>query len=371
MERIYLSPPDVGLTERTALLRAFDSGWIAPAGPELEEFEREVAAYVGVAHGAALNSGTAALHLALLLIGVKPGDEVLVPTLTFAATANVVRYLSATPVLVDCDASWNLDATLVEEYLEARARTGKLPAAVVSVDLFGQCADYTRLRRACEPYGVPIIQDAAESLGATWQGERAGAQGVLTAVSFNGNKIITTGGGGMLLSNQSRWVERARFLAAQARDPAPHYEHSELGYNYRLSSLLAAVGRAQLRRIDELVTMRRQVFERYQRTFGGREGWSFMPEAPWGRSNRWLTVALIHPRQARRDRDAVMRALETASIESRPVWKPMHLQPLYRGCRVLRGAHAKELFERGLCLPSGSGLRDRDFERIIAAVETA
>ncbi|MES1172540.1 MAG: aminotransferase class I/II-fold pyridoxal phosphate-dependent enzyme, partial [Bacteroidota bacterium] len=247
MSRIYLSPPHMGADERELLLEAFDSNWIAPLGPHVDAFEREIAARAGVGHAAALTSGTAALHLALILLGVGPSDEVIVSDLTFAASANVVRYVGATPIFVDADAStWTIDPDLLAEALADRARRSRPPKAVIAVDLYGQCADYDRIKAVCDRYSVPIIQDASESLGATYRERPAGAQGVMGVFSFNGNKILTTSGGGMLVSNNAAWISEARNLASQARDPAPHYQHSKVGYNYRLSNLLAAVGRGQL-----------------------------------------------------------------------------------------------------------------------------
>lgn len=368
MRRIYLSPPDVGIEEREALLAAFDSGWIAPVGPELEAFEKAMVASVGTGYAVALSSGTAALHLALVLLGVGAGDEVVVPTLTFTATANAVRYVSAVPTFVDVDRFWNLDPDLVEEHLAESARRGRLPAAVISVDLFGQCANYGALRKVCSSYGVPIVQDAAESLGAFWGGEPAGRQGDMAALSFNGNKVITTGGGGMLLSDRADWVERALFLATQAREPAAHYEHSVLGYNYRMSNLLAALGRAQLQKLPQRVAARRRVFEFYERSLSQLNGWQFMPEAPWGRCSRWLSTATIDPQRGAADRETVRIALEQANIESRPVWKPLHLQPLYAGCRVIGGSRAVHIFETGICLPSGSGLSQVSLNRIAEVI---
>jgi dTDP-4-amino-4,6-dideoxygalactose transaminase len=360
MKRIYLSPPDVGPEERALLLEAFDSNWVAPVGPDLDAFEREVAALLGGVHTAALSSGTAALHLALILLGVGPGDEVLVPTLTFAASANVVRYVGAAPVFVDCDAYWTVDPALVETALEEGRRRGKLPKAVMTVDLFGQCADYERLNATCARYDVPVVQDAAEALGSRYRGAPAGAQGAIAALSFNGNKIITTSGGGMLVSARQDWVERARFLATQARDPAPHYEHSEIGYNYRLSNLLAALGRAQLAKLEQRVLRRRAHFDFYREALGSLPGWSFMPEAPYGTSNRWLTCVTIDPASATASRERVRARLAEHQVEARPVWKPLHCQPVFRGCRAYGGSRAERIFEQGLCLPSGSGLLDEE-----------
>jgi dTDP-4-amino-4,6-dideoxygalactose transaminase len=368
MARIYLSPPDVGREERDLLLEAFDSNWIAPLGPQVDAFEAEFANVVGMPHAVALSSGTAALHLALVMLGVGPGDRVIVPTLTFAATANAVRYVGAEPVLVDADPrSWNVSPDLLEEALGG---PGKPPAAVITVDLYGQCAEYDRVGPVCERHGVPIVEDAAEALGARYQGRSAGRFGAMAAFSFNGNKIITTSGGGMLVTERRDWAERARFLASQARDPAPHYEHSTVGYNYRLSNLLAAVGRAQLRSIDRRVEKRRCVFARYVDELGGLPGWSFQPEPPGSSSTRWLTCVQIDPEAFGATREDVRLHLEAHDIEARPVWKPMHLQPAFSGCPRIGGAVASGLFELGLCLPSGTSLTPADQERVIEVIRS-
>jgi len=368
--RIYLSPPHVGAEERALLLDAFDSNWIAPLGPHVDAFEREFADVVGVPFAAALSSGTAALHLALELLGVGPDDDVLCATFTFAATANAIVYRGANPVFVDSDASWTIDPDLVAEELERASRAGKLPKAVIAVDLYGQCADYDRLRTSCDRYQIPIIEDAAEALGATYKGRPAGGMGTMGVFSFNGNKIITTSGGGMLVSEREDWIARARFLATQARDKAPHYQHSSIGYNYRLSNLLAAVGRGQLRNLDARVKARRANFAFYQWLLAGRPGVSLMPEAEYGNANRWLTCITIDPSVARTSREELRLAFEAANIESRPVWKPMHLQPVFEYARTVGGNAAKRFFDDGLALPSGSSLSDADRERI-ASVLTA
>ena len=371
LPRIYLSPPDVGPAERALLLDAFDSGWIAPLGPHVDAFEREVAAAAGVAHAAALSSGTAALHLALLLLGVRPGDRVVTSTLTFAATANAIRYLGAEPVFLDVDpGTWTLDPALLEAELDEAADRGELPRAVVSVDLYGVPCDYERIRPVCGRHGVPLLQDAAEALGATHEGRPVGAQGDLAVLSFNGNKIATTSGGGALVSDRLEWIERARFLATQAREPVAHYEHREVGFNYRLSNLLAAVGRGQLGRLPELVAARRANRAFYQRSLAGWPGVELLGEPPYGASNAWLTCALLDPAELGVDREQVRVHLEAGGIESRPVWKPMHLQPVYQGCRVRGGEVAAALFERGLCLPSGSGLSEGDRERVLSALRS-
>jgi dTDP-4-amino-4,6-dideoxygalactose transaminase len=361
---IYLSPPHMSGDELRFIEDAFASNWIAPLGPHVDAFEREVAEYLGVAHAAALASGTSAIHLALRLLGIQPGDQVLCSTLTFAATANPVLYEHAKPVFIDCDASWNIDPTLLREELECRS--WKMPRAVIVTDVYGEPADYRRLRPFCARYDVPIIQDAAEALGAMYDGKRAGTQGKFGTLSFNGNKIITTSGGGMLVSDDGELIERARFLAAQARDPAPHHEHSVLGFNYRMSNLLAAVGRAQLRVLPERVAARRRNYEFYRRELC-LPGIKFMPRQ--GNGNYWLTCITIDPVEFGETREEVRLRLAAENIEARPVWKPLHLQPLFKQCRVRVpasgcGARSEAIFERGLCLPSGSNLSESDLERI-------
>ena len=355
--------------ERTLLLEAFDSNWIAPLGPQVDAFEREFAEKLGLGQSAALSSGTAALHLSLLLLGVGAGDEVVTSTLTFAATANAITYTGATPVFIDSEpATWNMDPDLLEQELRAGARRGKRPKAVVVVDLYGQCADYQRILQVCRRYEVPLIEDAAEALGATYAGQAAGTFGAIGCFSFNGNKIITTSGGGMLVSDNPQYVQQARFLASQARDPAPHYQHSRIGYNYRMSNLLAAVGRGQLRNLAARVAQRRANFDFYRQALGDLPGIAFMPEDPRGRSTRWLTCITIDPGRFGADRQAVCLALEKENIESRPIWKPMHLQPVFRGCRIRGGALAESLFRDGLCLPSGSSLTADDRKRVVQTV---
>ena len=365
-DRIYLSPPDMSAAEREALLRAFDSNWIAPLGPEVDAFERELAQRVGVRDAAALSSGTAALHLALVLLDVGAGDEVWTSTLTFAATANAIRYVGATPVFIDSEReSWNMDPDLLSEALRKAAATGSLPKAVIVVDLYGQCADYDPILEACRSYQVPVIEDAAEALGAKYGGRPAGSFGVMSTLSFNGNKIITTSGGGALLADDPELVARARNLASQARRPAAHYEHEEVGYNYRLSNLLAAVGRAQLSRLDQLIERRRQINRRYRQALEEIDGIEFLPEPARGQANAWLTCILLDESRLGVGPTQVREHLETQNIESRPVWKPMHLQPAYRECRVIGGGVAAALFKRGLCLPSGSSLGSKDQQGVI------
>jgi dTDP-4-amino-4,6-dideoxygalactose transaminase len=360
----------MGDAERELLLEAFDSNWIAPLGPHVDGFEAELSEYLGAGvHAAALSSGTAALHLGLIIHGIEPGDHVLVPTLTFAATANVVKYMGAVPVFVDANReTWTIDPELVASAIAAGKSSGRTPKALITVDLYGQCADYERLVAVCAAEGVPIIQDAAEALGASYGAAKAGTQAPLAAFSFNGNKIITTSGGGMLVSSNRAWVELARKLATQAREAAPHYEHELIGYNYRMSNLLAAVGRGQLRVLDTRVAQRRANFEYYSRALADLPGWSFMPEASYGTATRWLTVAQIHPSAFGASREQVRVALEAENIEARPVWKPMHLQPVFRDAPRVAGEVAESLFQDGLCLPSGSSLTPSDRERIVGII---
>ena len=369
MSRVYLSPPHMSGRELELIQGVFVSNWIAPLGPMVDAFEREMEEYIGVAGAAALSSGTAALHLALILAGVEDGDDVLSSTFTFSASANAITYQRARPVFLDSEASsWNMDPGLLGEALEEAAKQGNLPRAVISVDLYGQCADYDKIEELCERYRVTLIEDAAEALGASCGSKKAGSFGRMAVLSFNGNKIITTSAGGMLLSDDEALVQRARFLATQARDPAPHYQHSEIGFNYRMSNVLAAIGRGQLQVLEDRVQARRRSFEFYRTHLGDLPGISFMPEAPYGRCTRWLTCVLIEPAAFGATREDVRLALEAEDIESRPVWKPMHLQPVFKGCRVVGGRVSEEIFEKGLCLPSGSNLQSQDLERIVTIV---
>lgn len=357
MPRVYLSPPHMGPRERELLLDAFDSNWIAPLGPHVDAFERELGEIVGVPNVCALSSGTGGLHLALVLLGVGAGDEVLVSTLTFAATANAVTYVGAKPTFIDCElTSWNMCPDRLAEVLEDRAKKGRLPKAVIVVDLYGQCADYARILPLAEKYGVPVIEDAAEALGATHEGRPAGGFGAIAVFSFNGNKIITTSGGGALVATRKDLVDRARFLSTQARDPAPHYQHSTIGFNYRLSNLLAAVGRGQLQVLADRVAARRANNAFYREALSDLPGLAFLPEAPWGKSTCWLTCITLDEQASGVTPEALRLALADVDIEARPLWKPMHLQPVFADAPVAGGAVAAGLFERGLCLPSGSNL---------------
>jgi dTDP-4-amino-4,6-dideoxygalactose transaminase len=367
--RIYLSPPHLGEAELELVKDAFASNWIAPVGPHVDAFEREFAAYLGVAHAAALSSGTAAIHLALRLLGLRPGEEVICSTLTFAASANPIVYEGGTPIFIDSEeTTWNMDPTLLGEELEVCAANGRLPRAVIVVDLYGQSANYEPILDVCVRYDVPVIQDSAEALGATYKERKVGTQGRCGIFSFNGNKIITTSGGGMLVSNNPDLIERARFLAMQARDPAPHYQHSTIGFNYRMSNVLAAIGRGQLRVLGERIASRRRNFERYKAVLGAAPGIGFMPLASYGEPNYWLTCITIDPETFGATREDARLALANHNIEARPIWKPLHLQPVFAHCRVCGGSVAETLFARGLCLPSGSSLTDAELDRVCAII---
>lgn len=369
-KRIYLSPPHMGDQEKDYLIEAFDSNWISSVGPHLDQFEKDFALKVKTPFCLGLANGTAGLHLALVLGGVGPGDEILVSTLTFAASVNVIRYQGATPVFIDSDhKSWNMDPFLLEEELERRAKINKLPKAVIVVDLYGQSADMDPILDACEKWSVPVIEDAAEALGATYKDRPAGTSGILNVFSFNGNKIITTSGGGMLTSGNQYLIDDARFLATQAKDPAPWYQHSSVGYNYRLSNLLAAIGIGQLKVLDARVAARRTNFEFYQKELSSIDGIDFMPEAEYGKSTRWLTCITVNPQETGFTAEDIRIALEKENIESRPVWKPMHLQPIFAGCEVIGGGVSEEIFAKGLCLPSGSNLSLLDQERVISVIK--
>lgn len=356
--RVLLSAPEVGPTERAALLEAFDGGWIAPAGPQLAAFEADLARATGRAHAVGLASGTAAIHLGLVALGVGPGDDVIVPTLTFVATANAVVHAGARPLFVDVDATWTLDVGLVAIELERRARAGlRQVAAVVPVDLYGRCADHDALAEVAARHGVPVLVDAAEALGATYRGRPAGADGAAAALSFNGNKIVTTSGGGALVTDDAGLAARVRHLATQAREPVLHYEHRDVGFNHRLSNLLAALGRPQVADLGARVARRQRVAAAYRAALADAPGVAFMPapfadEAARGTvPSWWLTCITLDPQVARLDRDGLIAALDAAGIESRPVWKPMHLQPVYADAPVLGGDVAARLFTTGVTLP--------------------
>lgn len=406
-KRIFLSPPHMGGEELGFIREAFESNYIAPLGPQVDAFEKEFGEYTGFRHCSAVSSGTAAMHLALRALGIGPGDEVIASTLTFIGSVTPILFEGACPVLVDCDReTWNMNPDLLDQEIAACAKRGKLPKAVVPTDLYGQCADLPRILEICEFYGIPVISDAAEALGSEYLTQRrkgakgegglvhteqwlhAGRGAKAAVFSFNGNKIVTTSGGGMLASDDGDLIEKARWLSQQARDPAPHYEHTTFGYNYRMSNILAAIGRGQLKVLEERVEKRRQIFDYYKKALGDLPGIEFMPEAWYGRSNRWLTVMLVTPEAVGADREQIRLALEDENIEARPVWKPMHMQPLFdvlrqtaHGARLkggknkvkiktraVEGEVAEDLFNRGLCLPSGTAMTDSDLDRIISII---
>ncbi|WGM29893.1 aminotransferase class I/II-fold pyridoxal phosphate-dependent enzyme [Brevundimonas sp. NIBR11] len=368
--RIPLSAPDMGAAERARLLRTFDDGWVSSAGPVVEAFERAFAEATGFAHATAMSSGTAALQVALTMLDLRPGDAVICPTLTFIGGVSPVVHAGARPIFVDCAASdWNLNPVLLEQAFDRAGAEGLTVRAVVPADLYGQCCDIAAIRAVADAHGVPVILDSAEAVGATFNGRHAGHGAQAAAFSFNGNKIITTGGGGMLASDDADLIARARNLAAAARLPAVHYEHAEVGFNYRMLSLAAAVGLAQLETLEARVARRRAIFARYQDRLGSHDGVAFAPEAPGRRHTRWLTVMLLDPEITTVSPEHLRLALEAADIEARPVWKPMHLQPVFRDALMINDRVAEVLFATGLCLPSGSGLTDADIDRVCDVME--
>lgn len=389
-KRLFLSPPHMGGQEVKWLREAFKSNYIAPCGPQINALEEAFSAYTGIAHCVALSSGTAAIHLALRHLEIGPGDEVFASTLTFIGSVSPIIFVGAKPVFIDSNReSWNMDPDLLLEALQDSNRKGKLPKAVITTDLYGQCSDYDRINAICGQFDIPVIVDAAEAMGATYhhspRGERrrhAGTGAKAAVFSFNGNKIMTTSGGGMLASDDPGLIAHARFLSQQACDPLPHYEHSEIGYNYRMSNILAAIGLGQLEVLDARVARKREIFSYYAEALKDIPGIEFMPEASFNRCNRWLTVVLIDPDVFGSDREKIRLALENENIESRPVWKPMHLQPVFdiddgrpaRGkkrryaARVVGGKVAEELFARGLCLPSGTAMQSCDLDRVVSVL---
>lgn len=370
-QQILLSTPHMGSAEREYVEEAFRSNWIAPLGPNVDSFERELANLVGVGHAAAVSSGTAAIHLGLRLLGVGPGDRVFCSTLTFAASANPIMYQGAEPVFIDSEReTWNMSPLALERAFEAARAEGWKPKVVVVVNLYGQSADMDPILEICERFGTPMLEDAAESLGAMYKGKHSGTFGALGVYSFNGNKIITTSGGGMLVSNDGALIERARFLSTQARDLAPHYQHSEIGYNYRMSNILAGVGRGQLTVLEDRVRARRAVFETYRNQLSDIQQIEWMPQPKWSYSNCWLTAATISPSSRVGSAELIGR-LAGEFIEARPVWKPMHQQPVFAGARYFTAENksvSDDLFEHGLCLPSGSNLSTGQLDRIVGAI---
>lgn len=371
--RILLSPPHMSGNEQKYINDAFETNWIAPLGPNVNGFELELAEYVGSAGASATSSGTAAIHLALDLLGVGVGDTVFCSSLTFVASANPIKYVGATPVFIDSEEdTWNMSPVALARAMEDAQVKRRLPKAVIVVNLYGQSAKMDELMEICDRYDIPIIEDAAESLGSLYKGKKSGTFGRFGVFSFNGNKIITTSGGGMLVGDDLNALDYSRFLATQARDAAKHYQHSTVGYNYRMSNILAGVGRAQLEVLDERVEARRAIFNSYEESLGGIEGISFMPELEETYANRWLTAMLLDPSIISVTPYELIDALEAENIEARPVWKPLHLQPLFEGCAFY--SHAKDdvvcerLFERGICLPSGSSMTREEQDRVIEVV---
>lgn len=368
---ILLSSPDVGELEQKYVLEAMRSGWVAPAGPDLNAFEAEVAERVGVAHAVGLSSGTAALHLALVSWGVGPGDVVPVSTFTFAATVNAIRYVGAEPFFVDCDEeSGNMSPTLLRQALEQLRAEGRSVPAVVPVDMLGKAVDYTAITQVTDEFGVRLLCDAAESFGAAWKGRPAGSFGDASVISFNGNKIMTTSGGGMLLTDDEALAAHVRKLSTQAREPVAHYEHTEVGYNYRLSNILAALGRAQLTRLDDMIARRRQWRTRYRSLFEKHAGVRILGGADDSEDNCWLTAIVVDPAVASFAAQDLGAALNAASIETRPVWKPMHLQPVSQGLTGVLDGTSERLFDQGLTLPSGSAMTDEQFDRVLTEIVT-
>jgi dTDP-4-amino-4,6-dideoxygalactose transaminase len=368
--QIYLSAPDVGVAEEEAALRAIRSGWVAPLGPEVVAFEAEVAARVSRSHGVALSSGPAALHLGLLVLGVKPGDVVITSTMTFVATANAITYVGAQPFFVDSVANTgNMNPDLLRRAIEQLRSEGRHVGAIVPVDLLGKAADYSALSAIAEEFQIPILCDAAESLGAFSAGMPAGSWGDLAVVSFNGNKIMTTSGGGMLLTNDAATAERVRFLATQAREPEAHYQHATVGYNYRLSNVLAAIGRAQLAKLDEMIVRRRAIRDSYRSVFAAIDGVTIFGGDDDRDDNCWLTAVLVDSQKTGWSVTELTSALALQNIESRPLWKPMHLQPLFASAPGEIDGTSEMLFNRGLTLPSGSGMSAADLDRVIETIE--
>ncbi len=371
MKRLHLSVPHMGGAEEGYVHEAFTSNWLSTVGPNIDRFEAAFSERIGLPC-VALGSGTAAIHLGLRLLGVGPGDEVLCPTLTFVASINPAVYLCARPVFLDSErASWNLDPNVLEDVLRARATSGKLPRALILVHLYGQSADLDPIFALCDRYGIAVLEDAAEALGTRYKGHPVGVRAPVGIFSFNGNKIITTTGGGMLVAHDPAWVARARFWSQQARDPGVAYVHTEMGYNYRMSNVLAGIGRGQLEVLDDRVRRRRDVAFGYAAAFADLPGISLMPQAPWGLHTNWLSVFTIDEKLLGVSRDDLIAALEAVNIESRPVWKPMHLQPLFAASPYYGGTVAAECFHRGICLPSSTNLSPDDQARVIDTVRSA
>lgn len=365
-KKIWLSPPHMGGEEMNFIKEAFETNWIAPLGPNVDGFEQDLTRYTGAAHAAVLTSGTAAIHMALILLNVGPKDEIICSSFTFAASANPIRYQGATPIFIDSEPkTWNMDPALLQQAIERRIQTGKKPAAIILVHLYGMPAQIDEIMEIANRFEIPVIEDAAEGLGSRYRDKALGTFGTLGTLSFNGNKIITTSGGGALISENQALIEKARFLSTQARDNAPHYQHSQIGYNYRMSNITAGIGRGQIKVLDERVGQRRANYEHYKSTLSDIPGISFPEEPDEMLSNRWLTAILIDPKLTGGiTREHVRQALEKEKIESRPLWKPMHRQPVFEQYPFYGNGTSDQLFKNGLCLPSGSSLSKKDLKRI-------
>lgn len=370
-KRIYLSIPHMSGIEMKYIKKAFDQNWVAPLGPNVDAFEESLANYCGVKHAAALNSGTAAIHLALILLGVKFGDEVIASSFTFSATINPIVYLGATPVLVDSESkTWNMEPELLEMAIKDRIKKRKKLKAIIPVHLYGMPANMEEILKIADRYEIPVIEDAAEALGSRFKDKPLGSFGKMAVLSFNGNKIITTSGGGALISNDEKLVIKSRFLASQARDKALHYQHSQIGYNYRMSNIVAGIGRGQIEIIEKRVNQRRTINQWYRDLMKDIPGITFQTEPTIEYfSNYWLTCIVIDPEKAETDRENLRLALETTNIESRPLWKPMHLQPVFKGMPAYINGTSEELFRSGLCLPSGSNLTETELSRIMEVIK--
>ena len=370
--KIWLSSPHMGENEIKYVKEAFDTNWIAPLGPHVDGFEQDLASFLGNnSHVAALSSGTAALHLALIMLGVQAGDEVICQSMTFSASANPIAYQKAVPVFVDSEKkTWNMSPALLEEAIQDRIRKGKKPKAIILVHLYGMPAQMNQIMEIAHRYEIPVVEDAAEALGSTYKEQPLGTFGAMGILSFNGNKIITTSGGGALVAKDNQWIRHARFLATQARDPAPHYQHSQIGYNYRMSNVCAGIGRGQMEVLPLRVQQRRRNYDFYKYAFRDIEEIKFADEP--GKeffSNRWLSTILVEDKEGGLNREHIRLALEKENIESRPLWKPMHLQPVFTGAPFFENGTSEYLFDKGLCLPSGSNLEEHDLERVVKAVK--
>ena len=363
--KIWLSSPNMGGTEEGFVKEAFNKNWIAPIGPNIDAFEKDICRYNNVNHAAALSSGTSGIHLALILLGIKSGDEVLCSSFTFSASANPIRYQLATPIFVDSEEeTWNIDPILLEKAIIDRTKIGIKPKALILVHLYGVSAKIDEILSICEKYEIPIIEDAAEALGSLYKGKALGTFGKFGVYSFNGNKIITTSAGGMLVSNDKKLIEKARFLSAQARDEAPHYQHSQIGYNYRMSNICAGIGRGQMQILDLRVSQKRKIRSFYERIFNGFDGVKILKENSNSFSNAWLSCILIDSKKTGFSRENLRLAFEKDNIEARPLWKPMHLQPVFENFPSYLNGVSEKLFSQGLCLPSDTNMRENEFKRV-------